>query len=266
MTVQRHGLFSLTTTTLALALGAIAGIGACDDGAGECIAGQEGCVCREDECLSGLSCRSGVCVDPNAEDEPEDDGNSEGGSGDPPDDDGEDPAPSCDHTRPLTISGALETDVSSVVFDYAEVDIRHKRDVDEFEDGCVNDIFINLAAGDGCLLQVHAQSFLTPQSRLMINEVGFMADSQCPNFPDADEGFYVGADTLNTDGSGIEGVLTIPQDNTERACFAGEYILHLAGLITRGGDILEIYPSQIRMTGDFRSTAVDRSCPTFPTE
>ncbi len=258
--------FSLTSTSLALALGAaLAAFTAGDAGAGDCTAGQEGCVCREDECLSGLSCRSGVCVDPNAEDDNDSSDDNDSGD-DPGDDTGDDSAPSCNASRTLTIGGALETDVSSVVFDYAEVEIHHKRDVDVFEDGCVNDVFITLAAGDGCLLQVHAKELLTPQSRLMVNEVGFMADSQCPNFPDADEGFYVGADTLNRNGSGVDGLLTIPEENTASACFNGEYTLHLAGLLTRGGDILEIYPSQITLSGDFRSTAVERGCPTFPAE
>jgi len=259
MNVARPGPLTLTSTSLALVLGAaIASLGACDPGAEDCTPGQEGCECAaEDECLSGLSCRSGVCVDPDGPDP------AETGSGDS----GDEPAPStCDPKRKLAIGGAFETDVSSVVFDYADVEIHHKRDVDEFEDGCVNDMFITLAAGDGCLLQVHAQGLLTPQSRLLINEVGFMADSQCPNFPDAAEGFYVGADTLNRDGSGIDGILTIPEENTESACFSGDYTLHLAGLLTRGSTILEIYPSQITLSGDFRSTAVDNACPTFPSE
>jgi len=256
-------LFSLTTTALALALGALGTVGACDQAAEDCVSGQEGCACREDQCLSGLSCRSGVCVDPDGMSDDDDDSDPTEGDATGSDPDGEAPK-TCDHTRALTIGGALETDVSSVVFDYAEVQINHKRDVDEFEDGCVNDMFINLAAGDGCVLQVHALDFFTPQSRLMVQEVGFMADSQCPNFPDAAEGFYVGADTLDIDGSGIEGVLTIPQENTARACFSGEYTLHLSGVITRGSDILEIYPSQITLAGDFRSTSVERSCPRFP--
>ncbi len=262
MIVERYRLFSLTTTTFALALGALGAAGACDDGGGACTRGQEGCACQEGECLSGLSCRSGACVDPDA---PEDDAEDSSDGEDPTGDDSGDPEPAaCDHRKKLAIGGALETDVSSVVFDFAEVEINHKRDVDEFEDGCVNDIFITLAAGEGCLLQVHAKEFFTPQSRLMINEVGFMADSQCPNFPDANEGFYVGADTLNRDGSGIDGELTIPQENTDRACFPAAYTLHLAGLLTRGSEILEIYPSEITLAGDFRSTAVDRGCPTFP--
>ena len=264
MTVERSRLFSLSTTTLALALGALGAAGACDDGAGACTPGQEGCACQEGECLSGLSCRSGACVDPDAiddeeEEEEEEDSGADGG----PKVDDDEPAV-CDHNKRLAIGGALETDVSSVVFDFAEVQINHKRDVDEFEDGCVNDMFITLAAGEGCVLQVHAQQFFTPQSRLMINEVSFTADSQCPNFPDANEGLYVGADTLKRDGSGIDGELTIPQKNTDRACFPAEYTLHLAGVITRGAQVLEIYPSEITLAGDFRSTAVDRSCPTFP--
>jgi hypothetical protein len=228
-------------------------LGACEP-AEDCVSGKEGCACREDQCLTGLECRSGVCVDPNAPEEEEEE--EEGG-----DEDGE---AACDPNQSLTIGGALETDVSSVVFNRAEVVLHHKRDVDEFEDGCVNDVVIQLAAGDGCVLEVYARDLLTPQSRLMVADVQFTADSQCPNFPDANEGHYIGAETLTVDGSGIDGVLTIPEDNAAAACFSGEYTLHLAGSLNRGDQLLAIYPSQITLQGDFRSTAVDRSCPVFP--
>jgi hypothetical protein len=240
---------------LTFAVSAFAAAGACDPAADECVAGKEGCPCRDDECLTGFECRSGVCIDPNSAED--DDGEDESESGSEEEE-------VCDASRRLTIGGALETDVSSVVFDNAEIEIHHKRDVDEFEDGCVNDVVIQLAAGDGCVLQVHARDLLTPQSRLMVADVQFVADSQCPNFPDANEGHYVGGETLTVDGSGVDGLLTIPQDNAASACFNGEYTLHLAGSLTRGPDLLAIYPSQITLSGDFESTAVDRSCPVFP--
>ena len=241
---------------LTFALSAIASAVACDPAADDCVSGKEGCACREDQCLTGLECRSGVCVDANA---PEDD---EGEDEDGEEEEGEEAE--CDPTKRITIGGALETDVSSVVFDRAEIELHHKRDVDEFEDGCVNDVLIKLAAGDGCVLQVYARDLLTPQSRLMVVDVEFTADSQCPNFPDSNEGQYFGAETLTVDGSGVDGLLTIPQDNAASACFSGEYTLHLAGSLTRGDQLLAIYPSQITLQGDFRSTAVDRSCPVFP--
>ncbi len=249
---KRIVLFQLT-----FALSGIAAAVACDPAAEDCVSGKEGCACRDEQCLTGLECRSGVCVDPNATQEDEEQEEEQ-------DKEDEEKEPVCDASRPLQIGGALETDVSSVVFDRASVELHHKRDVDEFEDGCINDVLIQLAAGDGCVLQVVARDLLTPQSRLMIQEVQFMADSQCPNFPDADEGRYAGAQTLIVDGSGIDGLLTIPQDNAASACFAGEYTLHLAGSLDRGDQRLAIYPSQITLAGDFRSTAVDRSCPVFP--
>ena len=248
---KRFVLFHLT-----FALSGIAAAVACDPTAADCVSGKEGCACRDEQCLSGLECRSGVCVDPNSQEEEEEE--EEGGEEE------EEEEPACDASRPVAIGGALETDVSSVVFDRAEVELHHKRDVDEFEDGCINDVLIQLAAGDGCVLQVYARELLTPQSRLMITDVQFVADSQCPNFPDANEGQYVGAGTLTVDGSGVDGLLTIPQENAPSACFNGEYTLHLAGSLTRGDQLLAIYPSQITLSGDFRSTAVDRSCPVFP--
>jgi hypothetical protein len=241
--------------SMSVALSTVAVVGACDPAAEDCVAGKEGCACREDQCLSGLECRSAVCVDPNSDDEDDEEQTGEESEG------GE---PACDASRGLTIGGALETDVSSVVFDRAEVLLHHKRDVDEFEDGCINDVVIQLAAGEGCVLQVYARDLLTPQSRLMVADVQFSADSQCPNFPDANEGQYIGTETLIVDGTGVDGLLTIPQENAASACFNGEYTLHLAGSLSRGDQLLAIYPSQITLQGDFRSTAVDRSCPVFP--
>ncbi len=252
--MDRTTLISLSSTLLSVALATLAG-GACDTE--DCTTGTEGCGCREDQCVTGLSCRSGICVDPNAPPEDED-----GDDDDGDDDDGES---SCADDGAFEIGGGLETEVSAVVFDQVEVEMHHKRDVDPFEDGCINDVTIHLVAGRGCELTVRARDQLTPQSRLAVESVEFSADSQCPNFPDAAEGNYVAGDII-ADGSGIDGELVIPEENAGRACFEASYSLFLAGTLTRGTDVLTVFPSEITLRGNFLSTSSNRSCPVFPSE
>ena len=104
---------------------------------------------------------------------------------------------------------------------------------------------------------------LSPRST-NLQKVRFSADSQCPNFPDAEEGVYRSSgDGLVLDASGVEGDLSIPQRNTGRACFDGEFMIHLAGSLYDGSKELVINPTVLTVRGDFLSEARDEACPTF---
>lgn len=235
---------------------ASAWITACDPEA-ECAAGTESCPCREGSCLGDLVCRSGACVDLGGEG----DGNADG------DDDGDDdggPVDACDANAGLQVTGALKTNVANVVFTRVSAEIRHKRDVDEFEDGCVNFVRFVLGSGDGCELVVEAHSVFTPQARLKIQELRFSADSQCPDFPDTAEGLYtVGSTGLVADGSGISGEFEVPDKNSPTSCIAGEYHLFLAGPLEGGSNNLSVNPTELVISGAFPSTAHDSACPSF---
>ena len=68
---------------------------------------------------------------------------------------GEEPTAMCD-TNSAVITGSLETSITTLNFDTATVEMYHKRDIDEFEDGCIADVKISLQSSGGCTLEVTA--------------------------------------------------------------------------------------------------------------
>lgn len=249
-------------------LGAVAGLvaslstAACDP-TEACTAGTEGCACMENSCLGDLVCRSGACVDILSSGDDDDD--AADGNDDDDDDNGDGgPVDACGQGGGLTVTGSLKTNVANIVFDRVSAEIRHKRDIDEFEDGCVNFIRFVLGSGDGCELAVEAHSLFTPQGRLEIQGLRFTADSQCPDFPDIAEGVYqIGANGLVTDGSGIAGELEVPDRNAAESCVSGDYHLFLAGTLDGGIDNLLVKPTELVISGAFDSYAHDQACPSF---
>lgn len=156
----------------------------------------------------------------------------------------------------------LVQDHMEVTFDSAYVLLRHKRDVDQVEDGCIREIFLYLESGSGCMFELTAEGCLDAANGIRVSDVSFMADSQCPDFLDIAEGQY-------GRGAYLEGLvemsqLTIDDYNVESSCVAQRLELSLGGsLEDYGGDRLLIPNPTGRLVieGTFNSAAGDGPCP-----
>ncbi len=167
---------------------------------------------------------------------------------------------------PLTIQGALRTNAADVQFDTVDVSIYHKRDIDEYEDGCITRIEITLTYGSGCQLHVIASGRYLWQGGLAVSSVEFSADSFCPNFPDPTEGTY-----MDTGGMVVAeilpGVTEVPGYNVPESCVATTLTIRLEGALTRWADGAElvVLPTEIVVYGEFLSAGdTMTSCPCLP--
>jgi hypothetical protein len=68
------------------------------------------------------------------------------------------------------------------------VTVRHKIDVDDFEDRCINEVIIEMSAYEGCNLSLLFNA--DGGQELQLIEAEFNADSFCPGWPDSLEGEY----------------------------------------------------------------------------
>jgi len=166
----------------------------------------------------------------------------------------------------LSIGGEFGTSVTSLTFDSIAVSVTHKMDIDEFEDGCISTVEFSFKKGTGCTLTVLAGETFDLGGLLEVTAVAFEADSQCPGFPDAAEGWY-----LDDGGLTVAGVETdlveVPTDGEESACFNNTFKIHLEGVLQNAdlGPGLEIYLSVLEVQGDFISLgSVDATCPCQP--
>jgi hypothetical protein len=69
------------------------------------------------------------------------------------------------------------------------VTVRHKIDVDDFEDRCINEVIIEMSAYEGCNLSLLFNA--DGGQELQLIEADFNADSFCPGWPDSLEGEYI---------------------------------------------------------------------------
>ncbi len=220
--------------------------GACDPGLScasgvcasvdECEEGSAGCGCRQDAtCEPKLTCVDDLCVVP-------------------PD--------NADCQQSLSVGGTLAAGDTEITFDSASVVVEHKRDVDVVEDGCIRSLEFSFQSGSGCLLTVFASEVLTARGELLVTDVAFSADSQCPNFLDAKEGLYQGSDGT-IDGSWVfMDPTTVPERNVAVACFGTAFEISLNGTIeTDDGRTLSLAGTSLQLTGDVLSTSMEGSCP-----
>jgi hypothetical protein len=167
-----------------------------------------------------------------------------------------------------TISGSVMfTGVTSIAFDRISTTARHKRDVDAFEDGCLNRIELSVGYAAGCTMTILATNCLDGEGRMRVTNINFSADSQCPNFPDAIEGAYtqsgVGT-TSSVSGSSVRmSAARVPDRNVATSCVQERFEISLAGTINDSPNTLTFGAgSTLVVTGTVRTTELDQMCPT----
>jgi hypothetical protein len=84
----------------------------------------------------------------------------------------------------VTVTGQVVTTQGALSFDSVVVAVRHKQDVDPYEDGCLAEIVVDLRRGAGCHLSLRAAEVVDGAGALEIRAATLSADSQCPGFPD----------------------------------------------------------------------------------
>jgi hypothetical protein len=144
--------------------------------------------------------------------------------------------------------------VADITFDTAYVFVRHKQDVDEFEDGCITEIEIYLTYGSGCTLHLIANDRYVWQGGLAIDDIIFTADSACPGFADANEGTYSGTSGM-LKADILPDVKEVPDYNVSESCVETELTISLQGTIAREYDSaqLAINSTEIVISGEYPS-------------
>lgn len=170
------------------------------------------------------------------------------------------PASGC-ATSPPSVTGNFVTSQATFPFDAAEVDLIHARDIDPVEDGCIAEIDLVLTKGSGCRLEIQAYEEKLPTGGLVIQQLTFSADSQCPSFPNELEGTYTRTD--NFYGEIRPAVAEVPGSNVAESCFTTSLLVVLEGVLQKGSDQLTVSRSQITVAGEFLSIgSTSYACPT----
>ena len=166
-----------------------------------------------------------------------------------------------------SVAGLFTTSAADIQFDQANVQLRHKRDVDPAEDGCIYTIDLELSAGAGCRLSLVAEGRYVWQAGLALTDVVFEADSACPGFPDAAEGVYEGALGVGLTRADIDPAdRRVPGVNASYSELVTTLSLSMAGELTRwDGTALTVGPLSIHVLDAFGSQgAANASCPCQP--
>ena len=205
---------------------------ACDDKS----CGDDGCGGECGACGEGLACSNGTCINAGCQ------------------------------AQPLALDGDFNTAVSAITFDSVAANVIHKRDVDEWEDGCIASVVLTFKKGLGCALTIATGEVLDLDGYLQVQQVSFSADSQCPGFPDDKEGTYSGVSDLASVWLDL-GVNEVPGYDVEESCLNTAMKLHLEGTLHGSvpGKTLQILQTELSISGDFKSLGdYGVSCPCKP--
>jgi hypothetical protein len=166
---------------------------------------------------------------------------------------------------PLSVTGTFKTSVSDIPFNTAKAWLTHKQDVDIEEDGCIMSVGIEVGYALGCKLSLEASGTMQG-NKLKIQTASFTADSQCPGFPDSQEGTYYVQGVLET-GWIVLNPLLVPDHNAVTSCFGATLQVEITGTLVADGvaQQLKILPTLLTVTGDVVSNgSTSGKCPCTP--
>ena len=169
--------------------------------------------------------------------------------------------PQCAAESPA-VTGWLKNSVSDMDFTGEPVDVQlfHKLDIDEWEDGCISKYLISMSKlGLGCefSLQVETDSY----GGVGVTEAVLIADSFCPGWSDPDEGEYQLSQSSLVVCSDVEATEYL----ADSTCIP-DVSLGFSGSLTlerlSDGKILDVDLSELQVVGHLLSTGdTTLSCP-----
>ena len=165
-------------------------------------------------------------------------------------------------TESQVVHGWVKNNVNDMDFTGEPVDVQifHKLDIDEWEDGCISKYDIAMSKlGLGCEFNIQMETDVN--GHFGVTEAILMADSFCPNWSDADEGEYHLSDSSMVMCSDVE----VTDYMVESTCIPG-VSLGFSGLLTlkriSDGKVLEVDLSELQIVGDMISTGdTELVCP-----
>ncbi len=170
----------------------------------------------------------------------------------------------CTGAKP-SVEGSFKTSIAEVTFDAVSVNLFHKRDIDEFEDGCLSRASLEFTNQGGCTLKVVTAGTATPSGKFHLKEVRLSADSMCKGFADAQEGTYL-ADLTSGGGPSLGtvnfGISKVPDSNAKTSCFSATVEVELSGTMYSDFQTIEIESGgSLKVIGDVNSVgSVDEKC------
>ena len=152
-------------------------------------------------------------------------------------------------------TGSLKSDLTTLEFTVADVILKHRMDVDQWEDGIIAEVRITLQRDDGCRLEVKAQGCPDSLGYMPVTSVVLQADAFCPGWPQEREGLYVPVGTGPLGTIQLENV-QVPGREQSNVCFDSSIALFLSASLQNAanGAPLNIQPTDLAVTGRLWST------------
>jgi hypothetical protein len=160
------------------------------------------------------------------------------------------------------LGGALEVSVAessetSIAFDGVTGSLKHYRDVDPADgDGCIARVELRFQRGAGCELVVVAEGTRTEAGALVVTELRWTADNQCPGIHDEPRVYQL-SDTLGTmtRADVASSAARTPGVNRASDCVRTTLTVALEGELSTGTHTATVQPTTLTVTGDLESTA-----------
>ena len=104
----------------------------------------------------------------------------------------------CNESGMHAVNVAVQTEVRTLDFDEATIDVFHKRDIDpQAGGGCVGRVSISLTENGECLLSLGFNA-VASGSALWLESAVLVVDSECPGWSDSQAGWYELASAPNS--------------------------------------------------------------------
>ncbi len=156
----------------------------------------------------------------------------------------------------LTAEGELVTLLASVGFVSASATISHVRHEDQWEDGRIDKVVLELTAGTDCALTLTAEGCPDGAGRLPITQATLAAGAACPQLTAMVP--YVMKKSAPIGTLELQDT-QVPAGSKSEVCFTSRITARLEGALhpaAGGGGPLEVLTSTVVVSGTFQSTGI----------